>query len=114
MDVNIEELRNQYPIFCGDALIECGNGWFHPLSMLCKDLIAMGAQEGNTPLYVARIEDALGSLRFVLGGATLPMEERIKQAEEECFFTCSLCGGAGKLRQQKKHGVLCNICVPQE
>jgi len=77
---------------------ECGDGWFHLLFDLSRDLMRI-SQEKNYNIPVAvQVKEKFGGLRFYINESNNDYEDRIRMAEILSVQTCEICGGKGKKR----------------
>lgn len=70
---------------------ECGDGWADIVDRLITDLKKLG-WNGN----IHQIKEKFGGLRFYIGSGNDKIFDRITEAENESFETCSTCGKPGK------------------
>lgn len=82
-------------------------GWHKILDMLF-DRIRIHCVETNQPLpMISQIKEKFGGLRVYTEGHDNIINAFIRDAEEESYETCELCGKPGKLRQVGWMKTLC-------
>lgn len=112
---NLNKERENYnngshfqPIVFG---FECGDGWFEILSRLVVGIEAAIADvpEDERPI-VLQVKEKFGGLRFYLSVENEQISNLIKDAEDESFRTCELCGKPGEPRGGGWITTLCEGC----
>ncbi len=85
------------------ALASVGLGWAKLINKLFdgkpKDTV------------VIQVKEKFGGLRFYTSGSTEQFENLIREAEDESYITCEICGDPGKLNQDRSWiKTLCPKC----
>jgi hypothetical protein len=78
-------------------------GWYELVEHLENDLRRMG-WKGK----VLQVKEKLGGLRYYIDKGNDAVQERIRQAENESYRICEVCGGSGELRRNR--GWLKTLC----
>jgi hypothetical protein len=85
-------------------ICECGEGWFHLISELIAELIAVGWNK-----EICQIKQKFGGLRFYASELPEELSAIIFKYEQRSFGICEVCGSIEnvKLRQGKRLRSLC-------
>jgi hypothetical protein len=111
--------------------IECGNGWFDIISLLCfminqheKNIISQKEwkQKQNTnieeevdepeyfPVKFDQIKEKFGGLRIYFTGGDEYIEGLVSMAESFSYKICEVCGNSGKPNKDGWITTLCDSC----
>jgi len=98
-----DKLNEDFPeLFRGrhkhSMCFDCGDGWFHLLHDLSRDLMRISQEKYYELPVVAQVKEKFGGLRFYIDGSNDDYQARIQQAEKLSEETCEICGGKGKRR----------------
>jgi len=123
-----DKLFNKYPkIFrqrklpmtetCMNWGIECGDGWYNILDMLCKQIqwhidVNLNDDEDGEEIQVEAIQvkEKFGSLRFYHSGGNKFIYGMVAMAEAMTMCTCESCGAPGTQSNSKWITTLCEDC----
>lgn len=128
MNLDLEALLcNAYPsIFLGQRSssspaqmcwgIECGDGWFYILDVLCQRLQFFTEQHGAPQVIVSQIKEKWGGLRFYSKVALSPEQRAVVgMAQAMSFRVCDQCGRPGEtLVSGFLHVTRCSEHAPQD
>lgn len=79
--------------------IECDDGWFNILYVLCGQINAY-TEFNNTPeVTINQVKEKYGGLRFYFTGGDKTIDNLVSYAERLSERTCEICGSPGKLGQ---------------
>ena len=106
-----EYFRTAYPgIFVRDEenhmfYWDVGDGWFHLLDELCRDIVSYCAERGIYQPTCAQLKEKFGTLRFYMDPSPDDhsqedrdrFHELIQRAEHASSVTCDVCGLSGKM-----------------
>jgi len=92
--------------------IDCGNGWFMLLSVLCYQLQGHVDRGGGPQVVARQIKQKMGMLMFLTSGADEYCKGAIEVVQLLSLKTCESCGNAGQIRRtpQGWNLVLCEPC----
>lgn len=102
------ELRTRYPLvfpapLLNDEPIRCGDGWFHLLDYLCRDLqrvIEALPEDLRAPCRAHQVKEKFGTLQFYTRAPFDSKVSRLTQhAEWASAIICEHCGKPGTLSQ---------------
>lgn len=93
----VEQLVNSYP-FLKNQSIGVGDGWYHILDDLCKELLAFVPPE----FKVTQVKTKFGGLRFYFKPFDIdeidePARKLIAKTESLSYETCEECGAPAML-----------------
>jgi len=110
MSIDMEKtLYERYPLIFAQlastsAGIECGEGWFHLLDVLCERLQFAVEHWGAPQVVATQVKSKFGVLRFYSEGGDDRTEGMIRMAEALSGRICIWCGGPGKARKASARG----------
>ena len=112
MDIKLYgKLKKKYSFLSG-ASIECGNGWYTLLDVLCdeiqRELEACKRDGVRTDFEAVQIKEKYGGLRFYTGGENMVIYGLICFAESMSRHICENCGNHGVLRDGPWVRTLCD------
>jgi len=88
--------------------VECNNGWFNIINMLCRNIQSHLNWKKEIPqVVVTQVKEKFGSLRFYYDGGDEYVSGLVDMAEAISEVTCEVCGEPGEARQVGWHKVLC-------
>ena len=92
--------------------IECGKGWYGILDKLCTKIEAYLDKNSKEKeyFYITQIKEKFGGLRFYTSYHFIKIERYIREAEDECYKTCEICGQPGKCNRSGWLSTLCDKC----
>ena len=89
--------------------IDCGEGWFNVLNMLCRNIQSYLNWKPDVPqVVVEQIKEKLGTLRFYYQGGDDYVSGLVSMAEAITEVTCEECGSTGALRHGGWIKTLCD------
>lgn len=92
--------------------IECGDGWYGIIDMLCK-LIQHHIQDNpDLSVEAVQVKEKYGGLRFYINGGDDHVDGLITFAERLSYMTCEQCGSNIGVTQTKGWiSTLCRECL---
>lgn len=90
--------------------IEVGDGWFHILEALAKNITEQIEKNNLKNFKVLQIKEKFGGLRFYCRGGNDKIQEYVDHAEELSMNTCESCGQLGLPQNDSWIKVLCQQC----
>tara|TARA_Y100000034_G_C6884403_1_gene405860 strand:+ start:175 stop:573 length:399 start_codon:yes stop_codon:yes gene_type:complete len=100
--------------------IECGDGWYNILDMLCKQIqwhidknLKEDELEGNVQVEATQVKEKFGGLRFYYHGGNDFINGLVWMAEGMSERTCERCGAPGKPDGTSWVTTLCESCRNQ-
>lgn len=87
---------------------ECGPGWYNLIDGLCRDIMQVCKETGQTPPVASQVKEKYGTLRFYVNGATDQVYRLIDIAEELSSTICEECGQPGRVRSGGWIRTLCD------
>lgn len=89
--------------------VECGDGWFNIINMLCRNIQSHLNWKPEVPqVVVKQVKEKFGGLRFYVEGGDEYTRGLISMAEAMSEVTCEECGKPGETRQGGWIKVLCD------
>ena len=116
-----QELFDKYPkIFIEKDLpmsetcmcwgIDCGNGWFNLLDLLCSSLQWDTDKNDREQVVATQVKEKFGTLRFYTHGTDEYQRGMIALAENMSGKTCDVCGQPGETKGRMWVSTLCEPC----
>jgi hypothetical protein len=102
-----QQLITKYPkIFKELRVVECGDGWYTMLCVLCECIqlhidntgLAFGKEGGIPQVEAHQVKEKFGGLRFYYGGGDKHIEGLVSFAEALSYTLCDVCGGPARSR----------------
>ncbi len=100
--------------------IECGDGWYNILDILCKQIqwhidknLKEDELEGNVQVEATQVKEKFGGLRFYYHGGNDFINGLVWMAEGMSERTCERCGAPGKPDSTSWVTTLCESCRNQ-
>ncbi len=96
-------------------IFECGDGWFHLINELSKDLEPLAKdlynpEEFSTPNAI-QVKEKYGLLRFYMSTETEEMSKLIRFAEASSAQICEICGKKGSPKHRNGwYATRCEEC----
>jgi len=78
--------------------IECGDGWFNIIDVLCEE-INRHCEGNDMDVIITQVKEKYGGLRFYYNGGDNTVDDLVSFAESLSERTCEICGSSGKLGQ---------------
>jgi len=78
--------------------IECNDGWFDLIDMLCEKIQRRVEWKKIEPVICAQVKEKFGTLRFYVDGGDEITDAYISFAEDLSGRICETCGNPGKMR----------------
>lgn len=103
-----ERLKNQFSFV--QCEVECGDGWFGLLFVLCFRIQKYLSENNISNYKVIQIKEKFGTLRFYDENSRHEIDEYVRDAEAVSEVTCEHCGNPGTLRSGNWVMVLCDDC----
>lgn len=88
--------------------IDCGEGWFHIINVLCEQLEYEVKHRGAPVPKVRQVKGVYGTLRFHADDCNEVQRALIFMAEELSGSTCEVCGRPGRRRAQYETETRCD------
>lgn len=104
------ELRDRHPTILGRIHLDCGNGWFDVIDVLCDELERQAEWAKQAPPRAIQVKEKFGGLRFYTDRSNDVYFALTKLAESMSFRVCENCGNPGKLRPGIVVSTLCSTC----
>lgn len=81
--------------------LDCGDGWYDLIDLLCGQLQSMTDNNPHAPdrfpqVVAVQVKEKYGGLRFYVRNASDYQDGMIQMAEAVAYKTCDVCGKAGK------------------
>jgi hypothetical protein len=109
---NEDYLKQTYPLMFPKEFwgIECSNGWFNIISVLCQNIQShITWKKGECPqVVVTQVKEKFGTLRFYYDGGDEYISGLVSMAEAMSEVTCETCGTPGHSRHGGWIKVLCD------
>lgn|SRR5690348_16325696 len=107
---NTEILLKAYPnLYKKTSYFECGDGWFHLIDELSKELEPLCKE--NPEYYASQVKEKFGTLRFYMYSTNDRISKLIDEAELKSSKICEICSQPGEMRKQGWLSVLCDECL---
>jgi len=111
--------REEEPSPYSQRGIECGEGWYELLDILCDQIttyeLDRKRREGETySVSVQQIKEKYGTLRYYLSGADAYVNGLVAMAESMSAHICEECGEKGVLHTKAWYKVRCHECYHTE
>lgn len=90
-----------------DVQLECRNGWYNIVRVLCEQLQDQADRFGAPEPKVLEVKEKYGTLHFYANQCSQTQYALIELAEELSAHTCEVCGKAATLR---RFGWLQTLC----
>ena len=104
-----QQLVDKYPlIFRHDFGIECGDGWYQLINLLCAKIQSQVNWSKCDQVTAAQVKEKFGELRFYHDGGDEYVRGLISMAESMSEVTCEVCGERGELRHRRWIKSLCD------
>lgn len=87
--------------------LECRDGWFHIIRVLCEQLQGQTDRFGAPKPKVQQVKEKYGSLRIYANHCSPTQDALIEFAEKLSEHTCEVCGKSAMLR---KFGWIQTLC----
>ncbi|WP_163008012.1 hypothetical protein [Pseudomonas viridiflava] len=97
----------------GIGRINCGEGWFLLIQLLCEQIQETVDASGSMAPTVMYIEEKFGVMRVACSGANVAVRTLISAAERASGSCCEACGALAQTARTK-HGwikTLCQNCI---
>lgn len=103
-----EALAREFP-FMTRVEIDCGDGWYHLLRELCREIAAVYEAAGSpVDIKVKQVKEKYGMLRFYYCPQIPQIDEIVDRYEEQSSCVCDVCGRPGCLHTDLRwHQTLC-------
>jgi hypothetical protein len=108
-----QQLIKKYPkIFSRCKDIECGDGWYTLLDVMCGKVQNFLDQNPACEQMVAdQVKEKFATLRFYYSGGYTVTDAYISFAEDLSAYICEKCGNRGTARQGGWLTTLCEPCL---
>lgn len=91
--------------------LECGDGWFHLIDSLCRD-IQKHCNVSDFQVEATQVKEKFGSLRFYINSGDDYIYALIEKAEQISYKTCEKCGSTKNTQHTRGWIVtLCSKCM---
>ena len=107
------ELRDRHPAVLAHVALQCGNGWWDLIDLLCHQIEEQAEREGLAPPRALQVKQKFGGLRFYTDRSSDLYFALIKLAEAMSFRLCEDCGHPGAPRPGSGVFTLCQACFDQ-
>ncbi len=94
--------------------VDCGDGWFWLIDMLCSQLQWDIDKNGHPQIEAVQVKEKFGSLRFYVNGEDDTQHGMIRLAEYMSEYICEKCGATAGVTQTEGWIVtLCPKCMAE-
>ena len=103
MDIDKQEnIISKYPIIFQDIeYIQCGNGWYNIIDILCSEINNhLNQNKEIEPVIAQQVKNKFGGLRFYYYGGDDIVGSLISMMESLSNYVCHECGRSKDLKEK--------------